>query len=251
MRPRIIPVLLLDDKGLYKTVRFNKPKYIGDPINAIKLFNEMEVDELILLDIGASKNKSGIDFEMIQQMAEESFFPMGYGGGVHSLEQGKKLYASGFEKVSINSASFKNFDLISQLADHAGSQSVVASIDVKKSMWGKPSIYDHRNRKLIKRDLFDYVLGLESAGAGEIFINDVENDGVMQGYNCDLFQQLSKSVSIPLVACGGAGCLQDMKKVIDDGAHAAAAGSLFVYYGLQNGVLINYPKQEQLNEVLI
>lgn len=250
MRPRIIPVILLNNRGLYKTVRFKKPTYIGDPINAIKLFNEMEVDELIVLDISISKENDLIDFEIIEQMAEESFFPLAYGGGVHTLEQGKKLYASGFEKVSINSASFKDFNLISRLAEHAGSQSVIASIDIKKSFLGKPSVYDHRNKKLIKQDLFDYVLGVESAGAGEIFINDVDNDGVMTGYNCELIHELSKSVSIPLVACGGAGAIQDMKKVIDAGAHAAAAGSLFVYYGSQNGILINYPKQEQLDEFL-
>jgi len=250
VRPRIIPVILLNNRGLYKTVRFKKPTYIGDPINAIKLFNEMEVDELIVLDISISKENDLIDFEIIEQMAEESFFPLAYGGGVHTLEQGKKLYASGFEKVSINSASFKDFNLISRLAEHAGSQSVIASIDIKKSFLGKPSVYDHRNKKLIKQDLFDYVLGVESAGAGEIFINDVDNDGVMTGYNCELIHELSKSVSIPLVACGGAGAIQDMKKVIDAGAHAAAAGSLFVYYGSQNGILINYPKQEQLDEFL-
>lgn len=251
MRPRIIPVLLLDDKGLYKSIKFKNPKYIGDPINAIKLFNEMEVDELIVLDIGASKKNSHIDYDMIQHMAEESFFPLAYGGGVHSFEQAKKLYKIGFEKVSVNSASFKDFSLISRVAEHAGSQSVVASIDVKKSFFGKLSVYDHKNKKCLKQSLSDYIIAAELAGAGEIFINDVDNDGLMKGYNCELIQELSKSVSVPLVACGGAGSVQDMKNVIDAGAHAAAAGSLFIYYGSKNGVLINYPDQEQLDNILM
>ena len=180
---RIIPVLLLRNKGLYKTVKFKEEKYIGDPINAIKIFNEKDVDELILLDIEATTSKKGPDFEVIKNIASECFMPLGYGGGINNMSQIDQLFKIGVEKVIINSASYVNAGLIKEAAAKYGSQSIVASIDVKKNLWGKYELYSHAGTLKQKMDLTARLKELEQQGAGEIFINSLDKDGTMTGYD--------------------------------------------------------------------
>ncbi len=250
MRPRVIPVLLLSEGGLVKTIRFKKPNYLGDPINAIRLYNEMEVDELVVLDIQASKTGQPIDLDYLQQLASEAFMPLAYGGGVTTLEGMAKILRSGFEKVVCNCAFIDNPELLSQAAQRFGAQSVVAAIDVKKSFFGKPGLYHHVRKKILRKDLWDHVAEMVDRGAGELFLNSVDQDGRMEGYDLDLIGRVAQSVEVPLVVCGGAGSLEDMSSALERGAHACAAGSLFVYQGRSRGILINYPGDERLKDLV-
>lgn len=249
LRTRIIPVLLLRNKGLVKTVKFKEGKYIGDPINAVKIFNDKEVDELVLLDIDASKENRKPDFEAIKDIASEAFMPLAYGGGINELDDIKKLFAIGVEKVIINSAALQNLNLITQAAEIFGDQSIVVCIDVTKNFWGKYQIHAHANKKHQYQDVVEYAQLAEQAGAGEIILNHVDLDGTMAGYDLKLIEKVSQSIKVPLVACGGAGDIQDFKKGFDAGASALAAGSLFVYHGPHKAVLINFPTQQQLKQL--
>jgi cyclase len=235
---------------LVKTVKFNKSTYIGDPINALRLFNEMEVDELILLDITASKQKRKPDCAVLEEIASEAFMPLCYGGGLSTLEDISAVFRAGFEKVSINAAAITHPRLLAEAAAKFGSQSVVASVDVKKSFFGAFKVYNHSKGKIHSQDLKSYIAALVMAGAGEILLNNVDRDGTMEGYDLDLLRTISQEVSVPLVACGGAGCLEDFPRALEAGAHACAAGSLFVYQSRRKGVLINYPGDARLSEVL-
>ena len=246
LRTRVIPVLLLRNKGLVKTVRFDKSKYIGDPINAIKLFNDKEVDELVFLDIDAGKQQRKPDFELIKNIASECFMPLGYGGGITEYEDIAKLFAIGVEKVIINSVALKDMGLISQASEVFGDQSIVLSVDVQKSLWGKYQVYSHAKIKHQRTDLIGYIREAQEAGAGEIIINSVDQDGTMQGYDLGLIQKVVEATSVPVVACGGAGTLADLRKAVNVGASGVAAGSLFIYHGPHKAVLINYPSQQQL-----
>ncbi|MBN2881017.1 imidazole glycerol phosphate synthase subunit HisF [Candidatus Woesearchaeota archaeon] len=239
-RNRIIPCLLLQEDGLVKTIKFKNTTYIGDPINAVRIFNDKEVDELFFIDISASKNKK-IQFEYLKKIASECFMPLGYAGGIKTLEDAKKIFSMGFEKISLTSVVFKNPKLISEISKVYGAQSVLVTIDVKKNIFGKPKVFNYLENKLTAYDPVEFAIRMEKLGAGEIIINSVDNDGVMKGYDLELIKLISKSVSIPVVALGGAGTLDDLKKVVDAGASAAAAGSLFIYYGPHKAVLINYP----------
>lgn len=245
-RSRIIPCLLLKDQGLYKTIKFKNPRYLGDPINTLKLFNDKEADEIVILDISASLNKKGPNFEYIKRLTRECFMPMCYGGGVTTLEQVEVLYKRGVEKVAFNTSLFTNPKLISDAAKNFGSQSVIASIDVKKGLLGSYSVYIMSGTKDIKFNPVTYAKRAEELGAGEIFINSIDKDGMMNGYDYDIIEKVSSAVNIPVIAIGGAGSLSDCVKAVDSGASAAAAGSLFVYYGQLKAVLINYPTQEEL-----
>lgn len=249
LRVRVIPVLLLKNKGLVKTVKFDQPKYIGDPINAVKIFNDKEVDELVLLDIEASKNHTKPDFERIKDIASECFMPLAYGGGITELEDIKKLFSLGVEKVIINSAALTSMDLIKSAAEIFGNQSIVISIDSTKNLWGKHQIYTHSRMKHNRSDLIAYALEAEQSGAGEIIINSVDHDGTMKGYDLPLIQKVSTAVSVPVVACGGAGELNDFRKAVDAGASAVAAGSFFVFHGPHKAVLINFPSHKQLKDL--
>lgn len=246
IRPRIIPCLLLRGNGLYKTVRFKNPVYVGDPINTVRIFNEKEVDEIVLLDFEASRNGRAPDFEKIGEIASEAFMPMSYGGGVTSVEQAKCILALGIEKIVLNSAAVENPGLISELANAIGSQSVVISVDAKKNLFGR---YQTSWKSLEKSKAIHPIQWAREAsalGAGEILLNCVDRDGTGQGYDIDLIQELSAAISIPVVACGGAGSNSDLAAALRAGASGAAAGSMFVFHGKHRAVLISYPASEEI-----
>lgn len=238
---RVIPCLLLQDGGLVKTEKFKNPKYVGDPINAIRIFNDKYVDELIFLDINASRLNKEPDYDLIARIAGECFMPLCYGGGIKTLEQARKLVALGVEKISINSTAIQNLDLIKQLVGELGSQSVVGAIDIKRNFWGKEYVYDSSKGRLTNLNPLTHAQNLVAAGVGEIFINDVNRDGTFSGYNIALISSIADKINVPLIACGGASSIDDMQNVFLAGASAAAAGSLFVFYGPHRAVLINYP----------
>jgi cyclase len=242
-RIRIIPVLLLSKGGLYKTVQFKKTTYIGDPINAVKIFNEKESDELILLDYTASVEKRQPDYKKIAEIAGEAFMPMAYGGAIRSLDDAKKVFDAGYEKVVLNSILFDTISLVSQIGDIYGAQSVVCSIDVKKDWLGKTKVYSYSGTKSNSHTPVAWAKQLEEAGAGEIFLNSIDQDGTWNGYDIDLINSVAHAIQIPIVACGGAASVDDFKKAVAAGASAVAAGSMFVYQKKGMGVLISFPTQ--------
>jgi len=248
--PRVIPVLLLSNNGLVKTKQFNDAIYIGDPINAVKIFNDKEVDEIVFLDIEASKKAQEPNYEIIKKIASECFMPLAYGGGITQLDQVDKILNIGVEKIIINSCAISNPNIINQIAKVTGSQSVVISIDIKKTFFGNFSIYSHSKAKVVSTSIIDYLKKVEELGAGEIIINYVDNDGMMNGYDIKLLNMIRDTIKIPFVACGGAGSVGDLKEGIElGGAHAVAAGSMFVFHGKHNAVLINYLNEEQLKYI--
>jgi len=238
---RIIPVLLLNKGGLYKTVKFSKPVYVGDPINAVKIFNEKEADELILLDFTATKEKREIDFAKISQIAGEAFMPMAYGGGIRNIEDARRIFHCGFEKVVLNSALFNSPDLIRSITSVFGSQAVVVSIDVRKDLFGRYRVYSCSGTKNTGKDPIDWAKDVEKQGAGEIMLNSIDRDGTWNGYDEQLIRAASSAVSIPLIASGGAGSTDDFRNAVHAGASAVAAGSLFVFQKKGMGVLISFP----------
>jgi cyclase len=241
---RIIPVLSIIGQQLVKTLKFEKPKYLGDPINAIKIFNDKEVDELAIVDIRASKEKKEPNYRLIAEMAGESFMPIGYGGGVHSFDQAQKVFQCGIEKIIINSASSNNSALISELASHYGSQSVVVAMDYKKQFLGSTKPVFYSATKSNKVNLIDWAIALENLGAGEIILQCVDRDGTFEGYDLETLQKITSAVKIPVVACGGARGLDDFKAAITQGgASAVAAGSHFAFKNNhRDSILINYNK---------
>lgn len=247
-RPRIIPTLLIDDRDLIKTVQFGKRTYLGDPVNAVKIFNRKGIDELSILDIGATRNNREPDYEELRDIASEAFMPLSYGGGIRNLEQIHDLLALGYEKVVINTALVRNPELITKAAELFGSQSIVASIDAKKvNSEYKCQIVD--GTEATSWNPIELAKEAEKLGAGEIIINSIDNDGVMEGYDISLVKSVSDSVKIPVTAIGGAGCINDLKTVLQEGhAHAAAGGSMFVYYGRLKAVLITAPSEEELTK---
>ena len=249
-RPRLIPCLSLKEQGLVKTTKFSNPRYLGDPINAVKMFNGKGVDELCILDITATSDKRGPDFEYLRDIASEAFMPLSYGGGITNMEQIKKLFFIGYEKVIINTAFVQNPQLIREAADFAGSQSIVVSIDVKNELFGKQNCYINDGKTKVGTDPVTLAKKAEELGAGEILLNSINRDGMMQGYDIKLVNDVVSAVSIPVIACGGAKDIYDFKKVLKEGnAHAAAAGSLFVYYGEQKAVLITVPEEKDLIKI--
>ena len=247
-RPRIIPTLLIDDRDLIKTVQFGRRTYLGDPVNAVKIFNRKGIDELSVLDIGATKNDREPDYELLKDIASEAFMPLSCGGGIRTLEQIHELLAIGYEKVVINTALVKNPGLITQAAERYGSQSVVASIDAKKCM-GDYKCFVTDGTEESKWSPVELAKEAERLGAGEIIINSIDNDGMMKGYDIALVKQVADVVSVPVVAIGGAGGIKDLKKVLQEGhAHAASGGSMFVYYGRLKAVLITAPSEKELKE---
>lgn len=246
VRPRIIPTLLLDNQKLVKTVKFRKPNYLGDPINAIKIFNEKGVDELCLLDISISKENRVIDYEFLHNVASEAFMPLSYGGGIKSVEQIEKILAIGFEKVIINTSLPQNEELVKTSVAVFGSQSIVASIDYKKDIYGD-RCYIRNGSQKTEYDALELAKWAEKMGVGEILLYSINNDGMGKGYDIKTIKKISENVTVPVIACGGAGSLKDIEQVLYDGkASAAAAGSLFVYFGSKKAVLINYPDEQTL-----
>lgn len=249
LRSRIIPSLLLHNGGLVKTRHFSEPKYVGDPLNAVKIFNEKEVDELAFFDIDASVKKRAPNLALLKHIAVESRMPMCYGGGVDSVEMASRIINIGFEKVSISSAALQRSQLIREMAQAIGSQSVVVTLDVKKNrLLPGYTIYTHNGKEKVKRDLLDFCREAVELGAGEIVINSIDRDGEMKGYDLDLAKALRQQVSCPLTMLGGAGSVADMQALIDSvGVVGAAAGSLFVFKGPYRAVLINYMRPSRLN----
>ncbi|WLH11217.1 AglZ/HisF2 family acetamidino modification protein [Pseudomonas hefeiensis] len=245
-RKRVIPCLLLKDRGLVKTVKFKSPKYIGDPVNAIRIFNEKEVDELVLLDIEASLSGREPDYELIAEVAGECFMPICYGGGICTLEHAQKIFSLGIEKIALNSAALADIELLRKIADQFGSQSVVCSIDCKKSLLGRYSVYSQAGMKDTKISPIEWARKAEAAGAGEIFLNSIDRDGMMQGYDISLIKSVVAAVDIPVIACGGAGSIADLNEPFEKaGVSAVAAGSFFVFHGKHKAVLISYPDLNQ------
>ncbi len=247
-RPRIIPTLLIDDRDLIKTINFKDRTYLGDPVNAVKIFNRKGIDELSILDIGATKNHREPDFELLKDIASEAFMPLSYGGGITTIEQVRELLAIGYEKVVINTELVNNPDLVKQAAEMFGSQSVVASIDAKKIDDGY-CCYIKDGVEKVTIDPVRLAKTAEEYGVGEIIINSIDRDGVMEGYDIDLIRSVADAVKVPVVAIGGAGGINDLKDAIHNGhAHAAAGGSMFVYYGRLKAVLITAPSEKELTE---
>ena len=250
-RPRIIPVLLYDDRDLIKTINFEVRTYLGDPVNAVKIFNRKGIDELSVLDIGATKNHREPDFELLKDIASEAFMPLSCGGGITNMEQVHELLAIGYEKVVINSELVRNPKLITESAEAFGSQSIVASIDAK-IIKGQYHCVINDGQEVTDKVPVELAREAERLGAGEIIINSVDRDGMMQGYDIELVKSVADAVKIPVTAIGGAGGIADLKKVLDEGhAHAAAGGSMFVYYGRLKAVLITAPNEKELKEARI
>ncbi len=249
-RIRVIPVLLLQNGGLVKTIKFKKPNYIGDPINAVKIFNDKEVDELVFLDIEATKLQKEPNYTIIEEIASECFMPLAYGGGIKNIEQIKRIISIGVEKVIINSAIISNSQLITKAAKIYGNQSIVASVDVKKDLLGRYACYTHSGKTKVKQKLVDYLKYIESLGAGEIILSSIDNEGTFKGYDVELIKMVANTVNIPVVANGGAFDVNNFTKAVKNGVSAVAAGSLFVYKSKNRGVLINYPSQKELKEKL-
>lgn len=247
---RVIPCLTLKNGSLVKTVRFKNPNYIGDPINAVKIFNEKEVDEIIILDISATKEGREPNFELIQDITEEAFMPLAYGGGIKTLDHIKKLFLIGVEKVVLNSTSFLDGKVVKQAVELFGSQSIVGSMDIKKSFLGKQYVYTHSGKKNTKKTPLEYLNYLENLGVGEVFVNFIDLDGMMSGYNIETSKLLGEKASVPLVICGGAGSLSDIQKLVyEANINSISAGSIFIYHGKHNGVLINYPSRKFIEEL--
>jgi cyclase len=243
---RIVVSLSLLNNGLVKTTRFKNPKYVGDPINAIRIFNEKEVDELMLLDITASKENREPNFEMIEQIAGECFMPLAYGGGVRTVEQAQRIYALGVEKICLQTSALENPGLVTELAQRFGSQSVMVSVDVKRNWMGKPQLYSSAKASSLGSDWVERTQQLVKAGAGEVLLNAVDKDGTLQGPDLPLIEQLSQAINVPLIAVGGVGSMGDIKAAVNAGASAVAAGAFFVYHGPHRAVLITYPKYAEL-----
>jgi cyclase len=250
LKTRVIPCLLLKNKGLVKTVKFKNPKYIGDPINCVRIFNDKEVDELIFLDITATIENRKPQFDLLKKISTECFMPFGYGGGINNVDVAKQVLKQGAEKIIVNSSALDS-EFLKKASSIFGSQSVVVAIDAKKSMFGKYNTFTHSGTKKTNLNPLDLAKQAETNGAGEIFINSIDREGTMNGYDIELIKMISDNVDIPVVAAGGAGELQDFQKAVEKGgASAVAAGSLFVFQGPHKAVLINYPSQDELKGIL-
>ena len=251
LQVRVVPVLLLKGQGLVKTVQFKNEKYIGDPINAIKIFNVKEVDELAFLDITASKEKREPNYNLIHQIAGECFMPLSYGGGIKTVEQIRKILSLGVEKVIINTAAAENPNFIRQGADLFGSSTIVVSIDIKKNLFGKNTVYTCDGTINTKKNPIEYARYIEQQGAGELLINSIDADGMMKGYDIELVKNIVDAVNIPVICCGGAGKIDDIQAVVQKtNVSGVAAGSMFVYQGPHKAVLISYPDYKTLQAIL-
>jgi len=251
LRPRVIPVLLLKGRGVYKTVGFKDPKYVGDPINALRIFAEKEADEVMVLDISASHDGADPQFDLIRDLAGECFMPLSYGGGVRSVDQVRTILKLGVEKIVLNTTAHKDPELISRIAAYGGSSAVVVCIDAKRKLLGGYEGFVRGGREATGRDPVQLAREAARRGAGEIVINSIDRDGRQNGYDLDLVGQVAGSVDVPVVACGGAGTIDHIREVISRGAAAAAAGSMFVFQGRHRAVLISYPRPEQIDTLLI
>ena len=243
---RVIPTLLLKNTGLIKGVKFKNHKYVGDPINAVKILNDKEVDEIIFLDVTATNSNKEPNYNLIEDIASQAFIPFGYGGGINTVEQVEKIFRLGVEKVILNTSAIKDLNLVRKASQMAGSQSIVISIDVKKNLLGKYKVYSNSGTKSTNLDPVKLAMLAEQAGAGEIMITSIDNEGTGKGYDLRLIKLVSSAVNIPVVASGGAGKISDFKLAVNAGASAVAAGSYFTFHGKHRAVLITYPEYQQL-----
>lgn len=247
IQTRVIPCLLLKGSGLVKTVRFKDPRYLGDPINIVRLFNDKEVDELVILDITATPEGRGPRMDLLATLTTECFMPLCYGGGVRTLDDMHALFSLGVEKVSLNTRALEDPALVTAAAERFGSQSVIVSMDVKRGLFGGQKVVVRAGKQKTGRDPVEYAVEMERRGAGELLLNSVDRDGTMEGYDLELIRRVTAAVSVPVVACGGAGSVADLGRAVNEGgASAAAAGSLFVYQGPHRAVLVNYPEPRAL-----
>jgi len=246
LKHRVIPCLLLRNGGLVKTLKFSDPKYVGDPINAIRIFNDKEVDELMVLDITASKERKEPNYALIEQFASECFMPLSYGGGIRTMEQAQRLFNSGIEKICLQTSVLNDLSLVKNLSDKWGSSSILVSVDVKRNWLGHPKLYAAATGKTLDKKWQDFMLDAVKAGAGEIVLNALDKDGTMKGMDIELINEAAKILSVPLVAVGGAGSLADIKAAVDAGANAVSAGAFFVFQGPHRAVLITYPRYKEL-----
>jgi len=249
---RVIPVLLLKRRSLVKSVQFRNPTYVGDPINTVRIFNEREVDELLILDIAASVSDAGPQYDLLEEIAAEAFMPFGYGGGVTNVDQARKLFRSGAEKIVVNEAALQRPKLITELADTFGSQSIVVSVDCRRCRWrGGWNVVTNNARKKWKPSPSDWAREASRRGAGELLLTSVDQDGTFEGYDWELMQIVADQVDIPVIGCGGAGQMDHIQQLLETTpVSAAAAGSLFVYQGSQRAVLVNYPTRDRLDLLL-
>lgn len=251
LQTRVIPCLLLNGDRLVKTVNFKKASYIGDPVNTARIFNELEVDELTLLDISATNSKKKPDFEILTELANECFMPLAYGGGINNFEDAKKIFKIGIEKIIINSASFTNPAFITELAEHFGNQAIVASIDVKRNIFGNYNVFSNSGKKKQKLNPVAWAQKLEQLGAGEILLTAIHQEGTWNGFDIDLLEKVSNAVNIPVIANGGAASINDIVKAVKQGcASAVCLGSMVVYQNKGMGVLVNFPNKTDLDNAL-
>jgi imidazole glycerol-phosphate synthase subunit HisF len=248
--PRVIPTLLLRGTGLVKGARFAEHRYVGDPINAVNIFNSKEVDEIVVLDIDASREKRSIPLSVVEQLGDECLMPFAVGGGIRSVEDIRRLLYAGAEKVVLNTAAVDNPSLITQAAESFGSQCVVVAIDVKKDFFGRERVFVRSGSKKTNVEPVEWAIELAKLGAGEILLTSIDHEGLRDGFNLDLIRRVSESVSIPIIAAGGAKDFSDLATPIRKaGASAAAAGSVFVHYGPKRAVLIQYPTRSELESI--
>lgn len=251
LKVRVMPCLLLSGGGLVKTVRFRDPSYVGDPVNTIMIFNEQEVDELILLDIGASPLGAPPNWALLEEVADECFMPFAYGGGVRDVEDARRLFGIGAEKVVVNTRAHEDPAFVTRLAERFGSQSVIAGIDVRRTLLGRYEVCTRGGRERTGKDPVRWAAEMARAGAGEILLTAMDRDGTFSGYDLELTRRVSDAVEVLVIACGGAGGVEDFGRAVrEGGAAAVAAGSLVVYQGRHRAVLINFPRREALRRVL-
>lgn len=250
MKTRVIPCLLLKEGGLVKTVKFRNASYVGDPINAVRLFSGKEVDEITLLDIGATASAAGPDFDAITEIVAEAFMPLAYGGGITSIDQAERIFELGVEKIVLNSVLASDPGIIDRLSARFGSQSIVASIDVADGYFRSRQVKVRNGREALRRDPVDFAREMEQRGAGELLLTSISRDGTGVGYDCDLIGSVADAVGIPLIASGGAGQLEHFAQAVAAGASAVAAGSMFVYHGPHRAVLVSYPDRKHLESIL-
>jgi len=248
---RVMPCLLLKNGSLVKTVKFKDPGYIGDPINAIRIYNEKEVDELIFLDITATTEHRPPPFKVLSEIASECFMPVTYGGGVRDIEDIRKILSLGIEKVAINSYAVENPEFVRAAADKYGSSTIVVSIDARRKMGNRYEVHTQGGRKATGVDPIKFAIKMGQMGAGEILLTSIDRDGTQEGYDIELIKNVTRAVGVPVIACGGAGKIEDFRTVVKEGgASACAAGSMVVYFGRNRAVLINFPTRSELERVL-
>lgn len=251
LMPRVMPCLLLKNGGLVKTVKFRDPGYIGDPINAVRIYNEKEVDELVFLDITATIEKRPPPYKVLSEIGSECFMPVTYGGGIRDIETIRQVLSLGIEKVAINSYAVENPQFVHDAAEKFGSSTIVVSIDVRRQLFGRFEVVIYGGRKGTRLDPVDFAIQMQQMGAGEILLTAIDRDGTQEGYDLALISRVTNAVSIPVIACGGAGKIEDFRAAIKDaGASACAAGSMVVYYGRNRAVLITFPERAKLEAIL-